>query len=437
MILLFTEDELVSASPNQKESLTELTEKEYDYIIIGAGFTGLLLAARLKPMGYTCLILEKRDRIGGNIQNGVLAGSRIDLGMQHIDPTRHKRSLYLLKELKLTLEQRIMTTHIHAPGAPVDLALAVEKQLVSVLIQRFQSNRASIISEELSYNEFMQMSSTAKGRLYMQLLFNRVDRYTAGVYDVLVNLSGISASSSYISPQGGWMEVLKKLYEMGSPDIRKECHVHHIKTNKDSVVVGYGVKGENVKVIGTKVIFTGSVESLGMIEGIPKDSVQLDQIISVPRMVIWCWHAEPITTTHRRISYPLDGLTVYVWHPKTRITAVELFGYNALLWNNSLQTLSKESFMQMLSNVIKVNGLSAVADMQSWYSDSSSHQYLPTNFNIYQAKKRSDLVSSIYNRVSDFIWVAGEAYSNFHGSVEGSIESVDLLLGKENFLIGK
>jgi UDP-galactopyranose mutase len=38
----------------------------YDYVIVGAGFSGLVLAERLGSAGKRCLVVEKRDHIGGN-----------------------------------------------------------------------------------------------------------------------------------------------------------------------------------------------------------------------------------------------------------------------------------------------------------------------------------------------------------------------------------
>jgi UDP-galactopyranose mutase len=38
----------------------------YDYLIVGAGLSGLVLAERLGSIGRTCLVVERRDHIGGN-----------------------------------------------------------------------------------------------------------------------------------------------------------------------------------------------------------------------------------------------------------------------------------------------------------------------------------------------------------------------------------
>lgn len=39
---------------------------KYDYLIVGAGFFGSICAYELKNRGYKCLVIDKRDHIGGN-----------------------------------------------------------------------------------------------------------------------------------------------------------------------------------------------------------------------------------------------------------------------------------------------------------------------------------------------------------------------------------
>jgi len=40
--------------------------KEFDYLIVGSGFFGSICASELKKQGKKCLVIEKRNHIGGN-----------------------------------------------------------------------------------------------------------------------------------------------------------------------------------------------------------------------------------------------------------------------------------------------------------------------------------------------------------------------------------
>ncbi|MFJ9390926.1 flavin monoamine oxidase family protein [Nocardioides sp. NPDC101246] len=51
-----------------------------DVVIVGAGFAGLSAARRLASTGASVLVLEGRDRVGGRVFSGEVAGVRVDLG---------------------------------------------------------------------------------------------------------------------------------------------------------------------------------------------------------------------------------------------------------------------------------------------------------------------------------------------------------------------
>ena len=39
----------------------------YDYLVVGSGLTGSVFAHEAVQKGKTCLVLEKRSHIGGNV----------------------------------------------------------------------------------------------------------------------------------------------------------------------------------------------------------------------------------------------------------------------------------------------------------------------------------------------------------------------------------
>lgn len=61
-----------------------MNEAPFDAIVLGAGFAGLATARRLHAAGKRVLVLEARDRVGGRVMPGELAGRRVDLGGQWV-----------------------------------------------------------------------------------------------------------------------------------------------------------------------------------------------------------------------------------------------------------------------------------------------------------------------------------------------------------------
>ncbi|MDD5960343.1 MAG: NAD(P)-binding protein, partial [Methanobrevibacter wolinii] len=40
---------------------------DYDYLIVGSGLFGSVFAREMTDNGYKCLVIEKRNHIGGNV----------------------------------------------------------------------------------------------------------------------------------------------------------------------------------------------------------------------------------------------------------------------------------------------------------------------------------------------------------------------------------
>lgn len=64
--------------------------KHYDYLIVGSGLFSAVFAERAKKSGKTCLVLEKRDHIGGNIYTYECEGINVHKYGAHIFHTNNK-----------------------------------------------------------------------------------------------------------------------------------------------------------------------------------------------------------------------------------------------------------------------------------------------------------------------------------------------------------
>lgn len=65
-----------------------LEDTSVDVVVVGAGFSGLSAAERLVSLGLSVAVLEGRDRVGGRVRTGEIAGVSVDFGGTWVSP-RH------------------------------------------------------------------------------------------------------------------------------------------------------------------------------------------------------------------------------------------------------------------------------------------------------------------------------------------------------------
>lgn len=64
--------------------------KQYDYLIVGAGLCGAVFARELTKAGKICLVIDKRDHIAGNIYTHEMEGIQVHQYGAHIFHTNNK-----------------------------------------------------------------------------------------------------------------------------------------------------------------------------------------------------------------------------------------------------------------------------------------------------------------------------------------------------------
>lgn len=67
-----------------------MKDKQYDYLIVGAGLFGAVFAYKAKSAGHRCLVIDKRPHLGGNLYCEKIAGINVHKYGAHIFHTSDK-----------------------------------------------------------------------------------------------------------------------------------------------------------------------------------------------------------------------------------------------------------------------------------------------------------------------------------------------------------
>ena len=63
----------------------------YDYLIVGSGLFGSVCARELTDAGFKCLVIDKRNHIGGNVYTEDVKGINVHKYGPHIFHTSSKK----------------------------------------------------------------------------------------------------------------------------------------------------------------------------------------------------------------------------------------------------------------------------------------------------------------------------------------------------------
>lgn len=74
--------------------------KHYDYLIVGAGLFGSVFSYEMRQKGKTCLVIDKRDHLAGNIYTREVRGIQVHEYGAHIFHTSIERSGIMCSSLR-------------------------------------------------------------------------------------------------------------------------------------------------------------------------------------------------------------------------------------------------------------------------------------------------------------------------------------------------
>lgn len=186
---------------------------DYDVVIVGAGAAGLVAAARLGEAGYSVLLLEARDRIGGRIwtRSEPDLTMPIELGAEFI----HGEAAITLHWLA-----RIGKTAIPVPDTHLQLQNGALQpaddrwQLLQAALRRHSAAITHDISLETLLDKHLAHELSPATREYAKMMaegFDAADTTRVSARDIADEWNGDMVNAMQTRPEDGYASLLAAL----------------------------------------------------------------------------------------------------------------------------------------------------------------------------------------------------------------------------------
>jgi monoamine oxidase len=133
-----------------QKKLNSLSNQE-DVIVIGAGIAGIESARFLQSQGYSVLVLEARDRIGGRVlTNNSLDNIPLDLGASWVHGVRNNPVTALIRQFQIKILQTDYNSFIqyNSNGNKVtDFQERELEKLFDILVEKIEAFRTNLKSQ--------------------------------------------------------------------------------------------------------------------------------------------------------------------------------------------------------------------------------------------------------------------------------------------------
>ncbi len=251
----------------------------YDYIIVGAGIGGIILAKYFEEKGLSYVMLEASDHVGGRINTTSQHNTWFELGAARVLSSQH-RVMNLIRELNLELEEQLLTdAAVYLEGMwhdSLDDLLANEDYPDPLELFHALLDKTGIVN----LSDFERLAPLAWDKVLTKDWLESEGipsafsmRYFIGDIDVTMNqitlyesmyffVSNLSASDSKVyRMQGGLSQLVNALSGQIKSPVFKQ-HVEQVSYTADGVMV----KTTNKTYQSRKVVFTCSLNALSHVE---------------------------------------------------------------------------------------------------------------------------------------------------------------------------
>ena len=199
----------------------------YEYIVIGAGITGLTLCKKIREAGISdVLVLEADNRVGGLCKTEEIEGHQLDIGGGHFFHTKHPEIFeYVFSHLsKSEFHYYERVSKIELEGTTIDYPvesnvwqLPIEQQ-IKYLISIIRNGESQKKPEHQNYEEWVRW------KLGDAICDNYMIPYNEKLWGVKLNQ--MDCDWLYKIPQVNVEEVMKYTLEKKADVSKFPAHIH-------------------------------------------------------------------------------------------------------------------------------------------------------------------------------------------------------------------
>ena len=385
---------------------------EYDYIIIGAGISGLYTGYLIKKNNPNSkiLILESNNYIGGRMGIDTFYSTRITTGAGIGRKNKDINLIKLLNELKIVYTEFRVNTILAENITEIDIT-KIMKQLKT----EYESNKD--IKKPLKFKTFA--TEILGPILYKNFLINSGfhDYENEDTYSVLTDYHMEYNTSGWIGLSIPWDELINKLVNViDKKNIKLKSTVTKVNTIDNEVHIN------NHLYIYKKLVIATTISSIEKLLKIP----MYKQIKSQPFLRIYAKiNSDYIDIMKEKVPKMLIVSTaLYKIIPMNPNKGIYMIGYTD---NNGAETLiehikDKKYIEEMLAKSIDVPKI-VIDKLKDYYWKEGTHYFKPYKFN------KIEFINKAQHPKNN-IFVVGECLSVDQGWTEGAITSVNNIIGK-------
>lgn len=389
---------------------------EYDYIIIGAGISGLYTGYLIKKNNPNSkiLILESNNYIGGRMGIDTFYSTRITTGAGIGRKNKDINLIKLLNELKVVYTEFKINTILAENITEIDIT-KIMKQLKT----EYETNKD--IKKPLKFKTFA--TEILGPILYKNFLINSGfhDYENEDAYSVLTDYHMEYNTSGWIGLSIPWVELINKLVNViDKKNIKLKSTVTKVNTINKEVHINNA--NNNYSYIYKKLVVATTISSIEKLLKLP----MYKQIKAQPFLRIYAKiNSEYIDIMKEKVPKMLIVSTLlYKIIPMNPNKGIYMIGYTDNYGAESLikHIEDKKYIEEMLAKSIDLPKI-VIDKLKHYYWKEGTHYFKPYKFN------KIEFINKAQHPKNN-IFVVGECLSVDQGWTEGAITSVNNIIDK-------